>query len=79
MKKNSAESWLDEALDALLYHEEQRSECAKLGSIAVSRAHKHSRMYHGILYAHNLAIELLEENNQLKKKLYEKKKQKKLP
>lgn len=33
MKKNSAESWLDEALDALLYHEDQRSNAQSLAQL----------------------------------------------
>lgn len=71
MNKRATLSWIDEALDAIQYHEDRRAKCEKLGSIAISRAHKHSRMHHGILYVHNLAVELLEENKQLRKQLSE--------
>lgn len=62
-------SWFDEALKGAEWHEKQREKCANIGSIATSRAAAHSRMYHGILYAHNLAFELLEKEKKLLNKI----------
>lgn len=67
--------WLAEALKGADWHEAQREKCAKIGLIGLRRACRHSKMYHGILYAHALATEFREMEPKYVKEIRELKKE----